>query len=60
MFIFGAAAGILSNKVMIGFAIIAIIAFVVAFKIGQLLIRLIFGLVGIALLASVGWWFFIR
>jgi hypothetical protein len=37
-----------------------IIALFVALKVGQVLIRLLFGLVGLALLGGAVWWIFLR
>jgi hypothetical protein len=37
-----------------------IIALVVAMKVGQVMIRLLFGLIGLALLGGAAWWFLVR
>jgi len=37
-----------------------IIALFVAIKVGQLIIRLLFGLIGLALLGGAAWWFLVR
>jgi len=37
-----------------------IIALFVAIKVGQLMIRLLFGLIGLALLGGAAWWFLVR
>ena len=37
-----------------------IIALFVAIRVGQVMIRLLFGLIGFALLGGAAWWFFVR
>lgn len=37
-----------------------IIALLVAIKVGQVMIRLLFGLIGLALLGGAAWWFLVR
>lgn len=37
-----------------------IIALFVAIKVGQVMIRLLFGLIGLGLLGGAGWWFLVR
>jgi len=37
-----------------------IIALFVAIKVGQVMIRLLFGLIGLALLGGAVWWFLVR
>jgi len=37
-----------------------IIALFIAIKVGQVMIRLLFGLIGLALLAGTVWWFLVR
>ncbi len=37
-----------------------IIALVVAIKVGQVMIRLLFGLIGLALLGGAVWWFLLK
>jgi hypothetical protein len=37
-----------------------IIALFIAIKVGQVLIRLLFGLIGLALLSGAVWWFLVR
>jgi len=37
-----------------------IIALFIAIRVGQVLIRLLFGLIGLALLSGAVWWFLVR
>ena len=37
-----------------------VIALFVAIKVGEVVMKLLFGLIGLALLAGAGWWFFVR
>ena len=41
-------------------ALCGIIALFVAIKVGQVMFRLLFGLVGLALLGGAVWWFLVR
>jgi hypothetical protein len=37
-----------------------IIALIIAIRVGQVMIRLFFGIIGLALLGGAIWWFFVR
>ena len=37
-----------------------VIALFVAIKVGEVVMKLLFGLIGLALLGGAGWWFFLR
>lgn len=41
-------------------AVVGVIGLLVAVKVGKVILKLIFGLISLALLAGVVWWFFLR
>ena len=41
-------------------AVVGVIGLLVAIKVGKVILKLIFGLISVALLAGVVWWFFLR
>jgi hypothetical protein len=39
---------------------VAVVALILAIKIGRAILRLILGLIGIAIIVGVAWWFFLQ
>jgi len=54
------AVGELSTGWIAVLAVVRVIGLLVAIKVGKVILKLIFGLISLALLAGVGWWFFLR
>ena len=49
-----------SPALKIAIVVAGIVALFVALKVGQVIIRLLFGLIGIALLGGAVWWFLLK
>jgi len=50
----------LSPVLKVALVLGGVIALFVAIKVGEVVMKLLFGLVGLALLGGAGWWFFVR
>ena len=50
----------LSPVLKIAIVLGGIIALFIAIKVGEIVMKLLFGLIGLALLGGAGWWFFLR
>ena len=50
----------LSPVLKIAVVLGGVIALFVAIKVGEVVMELLFGLIGLALLGGAGWWFFVR
>ena len=54
------AVGELSTGWIAVLAVVRVIGLLVAIKVGKVILKLILGLISVALLAGVVWWFFLR
>jgi hypothetical protein len=49
-----------SSQPMLVIAIVGVVALLLAMKIGHAILRLVFGLIGLAAVAAAVWWFFLK